>query len=317
MYYHISIIKERISMLTKEAKNKSNYYRNRFYYNAARSAFLELLKSLNLKNNDIILFPSYIGQSPVEGSGVFDPVRYLNLKYMFYKVNEDLSIDIDDIQQIIKIQNIKILFIIHYFGFPQTNIEKIADFCKINNIILIEDCAHSISSNINNIPIGQFGNFALFSLHKIFAGKTGGILQVNNNELNFYNRINIDMEDLIQFINSDINAISTNRRKNYEYYLKKLNNTNHYEIFYNELPKNTVPLNFPILIKNLDRFEVYKKLIEINVPCVSLWHTLIKEINQNLYPISQKISSSILNLPVHQDITTEDIDYIVNKLNCI
>ena len=300
-------------MLTKEAKNKSNYFKNRFYYNSARSAFFTLLKSLNLKQDEVILFPSYIGQSPVEGSGVFDPIRNLKLNYKFYKINQDLSVNFEDIKSITKTTKIKILFLIHYFGFPQKDVEIIADYCKRNNIILIEECAHSLLSTIKNEQTGSFGDFALFSIHKICSAQNGGFLQVNNNNFEF-ERFNIDKEDFVQYINSDMNAISFKRRKNYEYYLKKLKDTELFEIFYKELPSNTVPLNFPILIKNADRYEIYKKLIAQSVPCVSLWHTLIQEINQELYPVSKNISASILNLPVHQDITNEDIDYICNKL---
>ncbi len=304
-------------MLTKEAKNKNNFIKNRFYYNSARSAFIDLLRNLNLKSDELILFPSYIGQSPIEGSGVFDPVRKLNLSYMFYKINDDLSVNFDDIKFIIKEFKIKILFVIHYFGFVQKQIEEISEFCKKNKIILIEDCAHSLSSGINNIKAGTFGDYALFSIHKICASLAGGILQINNNSksINQDNQLKIEIDDLLLFLNSDIESISNKRRINFEYYLKNLKETILYEIFYKTLPPYTVPLNFPILIKNFDRYEIYKKLLEMEVPCVSLWHTLIKEINTDLYPISKKISSSILNLPVHQDITKEDMDYIIEKLN--
>lgn len=304
-------------MLTKEAKNKSNCFKNRFYFNSARSAFFNLLKNLNLKNDDIILFPAYIGQSPFEGSGVFDPVRNLKLNYKFYKVNEDLSVNMDDIKNTVKKTKIKILFVIHYFGFPQKNIKEIADYCLKNNIILIEDCAHSLLSTAGGFETGMFGDFALFSVHKICSSENGGFLQVNNNNKFEFDRFNIDNNDLLQFLNADMKTVSVIRKANYEYYLEKLKDTDLYEIFYKELPENVVPLNFPILIKNADRYEIYKKLIALNVPCVSLWHTLIKEIDKELYPVSKKISASILNLPVHQDITKDDIDYIISKLNSL
>lgn len=303
-------------MLTKEAKNKSNCFKNRFYFNSARSAFFNLLKNLNLKSEDTILFPAYIGQSPVEGSGVFDPVRNLKLNYQFYKVNEDLSVDFENIKKIAEETKIKILFVIHYFGFVQRNIEEIAKYCKGNNIILIEDCAHSLLSRVKDKQAGTFGDFSLFSIHKICSSQNGGFLEVKNNNFE-YSRFNIDNEDLLQFVNADIDVISYKRKTNYEYYLKKLKDTNLYEIFYKDIPQEVVPLNFPILIKNADRYEIYKKLLAVNVPCVSLWHTLISEINQEYFPISKRISKEILNLPVHQDITFEDIDYIVSKINSI
>ena len=74
-------------------------------------------------------------------------------------------------------------------------------------------------------------------------------------------------------------------------------------------------MNFPILIEKLDRFEIYKKLVNYNIPVVSLWYKLIDEINIELYKNTHDISSKILNLPVHQDIDFDDINYILEKLN--
>lgn len=304
-------------MLTKEAENKRNCARNCHYYNSAREAFLNLLSNLKVKNDEIILMPAYIGQSIKEGSGVFDPIRKLNCNYSFYRVNADLSVDFDDIKKQIENKNVKILFVIHYFGFPQKNIQKIADYCKEKNIILIEDCAHSYSTKINEKTIGDFGDFALYSIHKIFATNAGGILKINKDDFALTGDTNIALSDLFQFVNSDIDEISTKRRNIYNYYMKRLNNTELYDIFKAELPDDIVPLNFPILIKDADRYEIYNKLLEKGVPCVSLWYQLIEEINPETYPISADISKRILNLPVHQDITEEDAEKIIVQLNSL
>ncbi len=308
-------------MLIKEPKIKTNCTKNQLFFDSARSAFLSLLKNTKFEEYEFILMPSYIGQSIKEGSGVFDPVRELQLKYKFYRLNNDLSIDFEDIKKTVQNYKIKMLFIIHYFGFPQKDIEKISVLCKENNIILVEDCTHSFTSTIDNKNIGSFGDYALFSIHKICAAETGGILKINNDKTNILNLcdddINITINDLYQYVNSDFEAISIKRRENYKYYLEKLNDTSLYEIYYKDLPDGVVPLNFPILIKNADRYDIYKKLIEQNVPCVSLWYKLIDEIDTDVYPVSKMISSTILNLPVHQDITFENINYIIEKLNSL
>ena len=306
-------------MLIKEPKIKTNCTKNQLFFNSARSAFLSLLKNIKFEEYEFILMPSYIGQSIKEGSGVFDPVRELQLKYKFYRLNNDLSIDFEDIKKTVQNYKIKMLFIIHYFGFPQKDIEKISVLCKKNNIILVEDCAHSFTSTINNKNIGSFGDYALFSIHKIFAASAGGILQINNNNFSYIseNQNPINISDIQQYTITDINEMSELRIKNYKYYLENFKENKICKIFYKELPNGTVPLNFPILIYNEDRFELYNKMIEKNIPVVSLWYQLINEIPKVKYCISYDISSRILNLPLHQDIKFEDINYIINNISQI
>ena len=102
-------------MLTKEPFEKK--CRNKIFYNSAREAFYELLKQIDLKQDEYILMPSYIGQSLKEGSGVFDPIRRLKLNYKFYKLNALLNINFKDIESQCNKYKIKVIFIINYFLF--------------------------------------------------------------------------------------------------------------------------------------------------------------------------------------------------------
>lgn len=76
------------------------------------------------------------------------------------------------------IDNDCIVLATHQYGLP-CNIEKIAIKCKEVGAILIEDCATSLGTKVNNQLTGTFGDFAVISLN---ASKTltvppfGGIL---------------------------------------------------------------------------------------------------------------------------------------------
>lgn len=50
----------------------------------------------------------------------------------------------------------------HSFGIP-CDIEPIVHFAKQNNIFLLEDCALTLGSEVNGVPVGNFGDAALFS----------------------------------------------------------------------------------------------------------------------------------------------------------
>ena len=298
-------------MITKEASNPQNCIYNHLFFDSARFAFGFLLDQIAVAKDFKILMPAYIGQSQKEGSGVFDPIRKRKVVYEFYTLEKDLSINFEALKDKCLHTKINALFIIHYFGFIQPEIQNIANFCKQNNIILIEDCAHSMGSVLNGHPIGSFGDYALFSIHKIIPTPHGGILQINNNTLFPDSLQNINIQDLLQYARTKLDDIYRIRVRNYNQYLSELETDNKIEILFSDVKEN-VPLNFPILIKQQDRFSLYNKFLAAGMPVVSLWYQLIDEIPVQNFPISFNISKQILNLPVHQDISPEDIFNITN-----
>jgi dTDP-4-amino-4,6-dideoxygalactose transaminase len=50
----------------------------------------------------------------------------------------------------------------HLFGEP-TNLHSLSVYCKEKNIVLIEDCAQSLGSYVDNVHVGNQGDFGCFS----------------------------------------------------------------------------------------------------------------------------------------------------------
>lgn len=96
----------------------------------------------------------------------------------YYKINKDLSIDRQDLEQRIT-KRVKALFFVHYFGFPQ-DLYYLTALRNTYNIYLIEDCAHAFLSNIEDVPLGSVGDVCIFSLKKIIPVRNVGILMVRN-----------------------------------------------------------------------------------------------------------------------------------------
>ena len=305
-------------MITKEAKDKKKCVFQEFFFDSARMGFEYILKNL-LSSDDIILMPAYIGQSEKEGSGVFDPIRHTHANVLFYELDEHLQVRETKLIEQLALPNIKALLLIHYFGFPQKSIFTLKAICEQRNIVLIEDCAHSLQSSIDGIKLGTIGDVALFSLHKLIATQNGGVVKINNERyasLLEQEAENISYEDLLQYSKTDISATSVLRIKNYHLYLDGLsNNSPFFDAMFPNLENGVVPLNFPILIKNYDRFTMYNELIDKGFITVSLYYRLIDELERDLYPTSFALSDTILNLPVHQDTSEEDIKRLVDCLN--
>lgn len=93
-----------------------------------------------------------------------------------------LGVDIECLNQIVS-KKTKAIFITHYGGMINYNIQKIQKIAKENNVLLIEDCAHSLGAKYCDKPSGTFGDIACFSFHSLKNISTlgqGGMIVFNN-----------------------------------------------------------------------------------------------------------------------------------------
>ena len=108
-------------MIKKNQTNIQQFRKPLFFAKSARVGFRHLLRNLNISSDKSIILPSYIGLSVREGSGVLDPIEDCNV-YDFYRVDNNLSADLGDLKK--KLSSVKTfaIFVIHYFGFMQSDI---------------------------------------------------------------------------------------------------------------------------------------------------------------------------------------------------
>jgi len=62
-------------------------------------------------------------------------------------------------------QKTKAIVVVHLYGLIIPEIKQIANFCKENNILLIEDVAQAMGTEIDGKKAGTFGDFGVFSFH--------------------------------------------------------------------------------------------------------------------------------------------------------
>ncbi|MFN5911467.1 MAG: DegT/DnrJ/EryC1/StrS family aminotransferase, partial [Bacteroidota bacterium] len=179
---------------------------------------------------------------------------------------------------------------------------------------LIEDCAHTLDGHYKGKLLGSIGDFGFHAIHKILPTTDGGILRNNNVNCNFEispEEEGIKLSTLDVFNRSEMSRISAVREQNFNRYLERLPRENqHYRLLHTALPDGVVPLNFPVLIQNGKREQIYFKMIEKGAVPVALYHTLIPEVMSPEFSNTVAFSSMILNFPVHQDTLTEDVDRV-------
>ena len=78
-----------------------------------------------------------------------------------------------------------IILLSHIGGIINPDIESIAALCEDENIILLEDCAHSFGATLNNNHSGLFGDAGVYSFYatKAIPAGEGGVVITNNLEL--------------------------------------------------------------------------------------------------------------------------------------
>lgn len=304
-------------LIDKLAHNRELYYAKTLFYDSARNAFGDILDYfLQEKGVSTIFIPAYIGISPKEGSGLYDPIRSRNgLNTVFYRMNKDLTINIEDLFEKINMINKPFLFLfVNYFGFIDPNVKKIYDYVKRYRGYFIEDDAHAFFTHHNQSEV--YADIAFFSLHKQFPFEKGGMLKVYNNNLDD-NRLKGRMYPNEEYNLFNYSFIDIQRKmvENFNLLREKLLCRNEFiKVLRTDLPKGIVPQSFPILLKKGDRYDIYNKLNADGFGVTSLYHTMIEPIQSSEFENSLFVSKRILNLPTHQDVEEKYYDELIELL---
>ena len=113
--------------------------------------------------------------------------------------NEPLIVDVDEVTQCLSLDIIKENFsddvggvvLVHMSGLITPEIIQIENFCKLNNLFLLTDDAHSYGASYYDAyrdevrDAGSFGDAGVFSFYpsKIITTAEGGMITTNNDKL--------------------------------------------------------------------------------------------------------------------------------------
>lgn len=298
-------------MISKVAVNPANFCRKLVFFNRARDGFSAYLKSIEIADDECVLLPAYIGWSAREGSGVFDPVKERGVKHYFYALDEFLNIDLANLRRSFEKNKVKLFVIIHYFGFVDPFYEEAIAMARGFGVKVLEDEAHSFYSNFVGGLTGFMGDASIFSLHKMFPVKDGGMLSVTDIEQTIVSEeVDIELPIVYDFVN-----IARKRVENALLIAELLEgHSTKVTVMRPYLRGGEVPQTYPILIKTVSRDKLYEKMNDAGFGVVSLYHTMIDLIAEGEYPKSHFVAKRILNLPVHQDADLIQIKAMVKTL---
>lgn len=304
-------------MIEKKPVKEDMHSRRIIPFARGREAFGWFLRQAGASRGDLILMPAYIGWSQREGSGVFDPIRGLGLDPVFYRMDQDLHIDLADFKAKLSRFQLRFALIIHYFGFVDDSYDELFSCLRNRGVISIEDSAHALLTDLVESGCGLWGDASIFSLHKILPVETGGMLAISCSSP-AYRAINSrNMESGLSFNPWEYNLseISRRRRRNYEYLINRLAEIDRWiKPLRPRLKSVEIPQSLPVTIQSVSRDDLYHKMNDMGFGVTSLYHTLITEVDKSVFAVEAALSRSIMNLPIHQDVTIEEIDKMLLAL---
>lgn len=306
-------------MPTTQAPSDSRSNRRKILpFANGRSAFKSLLRAIAPAADERILLPSYIGWTPREGSGVFDPIRELGLAHGFYRMDERLEIDLDDLRRCLAAGRTKLLVLIHYFGRVDPRCAEAVALARQVGALVLEDEAHAMLTDLVAGSCGRLGDACILSLHKLLPVPSGGALVLNPT-----------LESLVAEGSSvawehspweyDLAEIARRRVANAIALSRLLpESCSAVQPLWPELPAGAVPQSWPVLVRQVSRDRLHERLLACGVGALSLYYRLIPEIDPDAHAASHELSRRILNLPIHQDVQPAELEGMVERLSsCI
>jgi dTDP-4-amino-4,6-dideoxygalactose transaminase len=142
----------------------------------ARGGIYHLIQALELQPGEVVLAPDYHSGTEVAA------IRAAGATIAFYPVRRNLELDLEALHRLARQFPPRVLYVIHYLGWPQPMAE-IEAFCAQYGSILIEDCALAMLSAAGSRPLGAFGDYSIFCLYKSLPVPNGGMLVQNRQAL--------------------------------------------------------------------------------------------------------------------------------------
>ncbi len=262
---------------------------------------------------------------------------------VFVEPNSFFNMDENDIEKRITSKT-KAIIVTHLYG-QATKMDKIISLCSKYNLFLLEDCAQAHYAKFNNQYVGTFGVMGFFSFYptkNIGAfGDAGAI--VTNNEMVYKKvkmlrnygsevRYNFELENgcnsrldemqaallLIKIKHSK--EITEEKIKIANYYLDNINNP------LVKLPKVEVGCTcvwhlFVLQVQDRDKFVNYmfdngvKTDIHYPIPPHLSKAYSFLNYQKGDYPFTESLSESIVDLPIFNGMTDDEIIKVVEAVN--
>jgi len=166
--------KNEVDSLTEEFEKRFGHNFKALPVNAGRGAQYLILKALGISQGAEVALQAFTC------TVVPNSILWTGAKPVYVDIDESYNLDPKDLEKKISPQT-KAVIVQHTFGIP-ANISSIQKIARERNLILIEDCAHSLGTKYGNQEVGTFGEASFFSFgrDKVISSVFGGAILCPN-----------------------------------------------------------------------------------------------------------------------------------------
>ncbi len=303
--------------------------------NNGTSALLAALLAQGISKEDEVIVPSFTFIASVNS------ILAIGAKPVLVDCDlETFNITLEKIREKLTEKTRAIMFV-DVSGMPN-DIDGFRQLAREHNLFLIEDAAQAMGGEYKGRKIGGFGHTTIFSFHmaKLITTVEGGCVLTDDDEIarkvrmlkNHGMQAKYDYGFLgLNFKTTDIqSALGRTQLKRLDYFVEKRNKlVEKYKkglknCRFQEIPDYVTKhpyMLFGVLVDSGIRDDLNKYLNNNGVDTRICWlpahqqeyHKTIFS-NENL-PNSEKIAQEIINLPMGNGLTEEDVDYVINTFN--
>lgn len=334
---------------TKEFEDKFAAYIGTKYavgLNSGTAALHLALKVAGVEGGEVIT-------TPLTFVSTNHAILYNNATPVFADIEEDtLNISVEEIARLIT-PDTKAILVVHYGGHP-CNMDPILELANKHGLKIVEDCAHACGSRYKDRKVGSIGDLGCFSFHAVknLACGEGGMISTNNENwnkrLNKLRWLGIDkgtwerseggknyhweyqvsevgykchMNDipavlgLVQLKKLDI--LNEKRRQVVAKYNQAFSGLDWLECPAEKDYAYSACHNYVIKMDNRNEFVGYMSKNGIATG-VHYYPNHLYSVYKPYYrklPVSERVSRRIVTLPLFPDLTDEQTDYIIEKVN--
>lgn len=244
----------------------------------------------------------------------------------------------------------KAIIPVHLFG-QCSNMEEVLRVAKKHNLRVVEDSAQSIGASFHfkegtskqSGTMGDFGCTSFFPSKNLGCYGDGGAIFTNDDELAEKAKVIVNHGMKVRYyhdeigVNSRLDSIQAAVLSVKLKHLDEYNNNRRAAAwFYDQAFKDFEQLSIPtrsihschvfhqytLKVNNIDRNELQQHMMQHNVPAMIYYPVPLHQqkaykdsrYNDGDFPIAEKLSNSVISLPMHSELDEEQLTYITQTL---
>lgn len=269
-------------------------------------------------------------------------IATIRAKPVFVDVGNDFVMNVNLVEKEIT-NKTKAIIPVHLNGCP-VDMDRIMNIAKKHDLLIVEDTCQAIGAKIDDRKVGTFGNAGCFSLHplkNINVWGDGGLVLTSSNEMRnklvilrnngLKNRdectvyaYNCRLDTLQAVVGihviKGVDIITKKRVENGKFYDQKLSKVKEITIPPRKKNMKNVHHNYVVMAHRRDELLKYLRDVGVDAKIHYPVPLHLQKASRYLgykkggFPVAEHQAKHIISLPVHQHLTDDQKQYVVDKI---